>query len=90
LKALKGEAAWLTVPARWALWRRLTRDHPALLSLPLAFTRPSIRRSLSRLKQLFSDQAIAERPRPLSYQKQAQKQVLTKPETGEEVHARPK
>ncbi|MEO0408057.1 MAG: hypothetical protein AAF289_11975, partial [Cyanobacteria bacterium P01_A01_bin.135] len=47
LKALKGEAAWLTVPARWALWRRLTRDHPALLSLPLAFTRPSIRRSLS-------------------------------------------
>ncbi|MGF1512600.1 MAG: hypothetical protein ACFB5Z_02745 [Elainellaceae cyanobacterium] len=39
---------WLKIPQGWAVWHGLTRGHPALTSLPFAFTRPSLKELLRR------------------------------------------
>lgn len=62
-QALGEQTSWLAIPKRWQLWHRLTRNHPALTSLPFAFRRLGLRRKLGQL--VSSGQATAPCPRSL-------------------------
>ncbi|MGF1535706.1 MAG: hypothetical protein ACFB4J_04325 [Elainellaceae cyanobacterium] len=42
------DTAWLDIPRGWAAWHGLMQGHPALTTLPFAFTRPSVKQVLKR------------------------------------------